>query len=146
MENRPNSPVRKWLFIGGFIVIAIVGFGLLFANRFSTEVNTLLSRSDQPEWVAVHYYEALRTQNYAAAYADFANNAALNGQSIDESTFIKLATEADTQQGKVFSYDLQAQDSTGFNATVRRGNQSYSVQLDLQQIGNIWRIATLTGI
>ena len=96
MENRINLPVRKWLFIGGLIVIAILGFGLLFANRFSTEVNTLLNRSDQPEWVAVHYYEALRTQNYEAAYTTLANDAALNGQSVDESTFIKSATEADT--------------------------------------------------
>src|SRR4051812_48815045 len=148
MSTRTNTSIRQGLFIGGFIVIALVIFGVWVASRVNQEMGKLLDRTDQPQFVALHYYEALRNQNYAAAYADLDAHVALNGQPLDQQRFIQLAAQADAQQGEVSAYNLlEAQgDATGFNARLTRGSQSYFVHLQLQQVGRVWKISTLDGL
>jgi hypothetical protein len=122
--------------------------GLSISSRVDTIWNTIINRTDQPVSVAAHYYEAIRNQNYATAYADLDSHATLNGQSLDEQAFITLATTADTQQGSLFSYGLLRQlgDGAQFNVSLRRSDQSYTVHIQLQQEGNIWKIVSMDGL
>ena len=148
MNTQTKTPIRTWLLIGGLILIPIVVFGVWVASRVDQEMGTLLNRTDQPSFVAIHYYEALRNQNYTAAYTDLDDHAALNGQPLDQPSFVKLAAQADSQQGEVTAYNLlEAQgDTAGFNARLTRGSQSYTVHLQLQQKGRVWKITSLDGI
>ncbi len=139
---------RRWILIGGAIVVVSALLGLYIISRVDTVVNTFFNRTDQPVSVAAHYYEAIRNQNFAAAYADLDSKATLNGQPIDEQAFINLAKTADAQRGLLFSYGFlrQSDDGAQLNASVRRGDQSYTVHLQLQQAGDRWKIVSMDGL
>ena len=134
--------------MGGLIVLVVAAFALTVISRVDTVMNTFFNRTDRPESVTAHYYEAIQNQYYAAAYADLDNQATLNGQSLGEQAFINLAKAADAQRGALFSYGLlrQAGDGTQLNASLRRGDRSYTVHLQLQPVGNRWKIISLDGL
>src|SRR5512135_316636 len=117
-----QSAQRRWILIGGLIVLVVAASGFLVAGRINTVVTTFFNRTDDPVAVAAHYYEAIRNQNYASAYADLDRQVTLNGQALDEQSFLKLAQAADAQQGTLFIYGLLQQpgDGTQFNASLRR--------------------------
>ena len=140
-----QSNRSRWILIGGLIVLMIAAFALIVVSRVDIVMNTFFNRTDRPESVTAHYYEAIRNQNYAAAYTDLDDHATLNGQSFDEESFIRLATEADTQRGPLVSYGIlkQADDVNRFNASLWRGDQSYTVHIQLQQVGDRWKIISL---
>jgi len=148
MNAQTNSSTRPWFLIGGFIVISIAISVVWFMSQFNREVSALLSKTDQPVSVALHYYEAMRNQNYALAYADFDGQAVLNGQPIDKQTFITLATQADSKRGAVLGYNLlEAEgDTAGFSATLKRGSQSYTQHIHLEQTGGTWKIGSIDGL
>ena len=108
-------------------------FGLFVFSRAAVVWNTIISRTDQPVSVAAHYYEAIRNQDYASAYADLDSHAALDGQPVDKQAFINRAKAADTQRGVLLTYGLLRQPGDGaqFNASLRRGDQAYTVHLQL---------------
>ncbi len=139
---------RHWILLGGLIVLVVVASGLFVASRISTVMTTFFNHTDDPVSVAAHYYEAIRNQNYAAAYADLDRQVTLNGQVLDEQSFVKLAQATDAQQGTLFTYGLLRQpgDGTQFNASLRRGDQAYTVHLQLQQLGNRWKITNIDGL
>jgi hypothetical protein len=150
-DNRKHA-----MLIGGVlivvIVLAVIGSSIYFINRVSTTVTTLFNRTDVPEFVAAHYYEAIRNQDYAAAFGDLDSQVALDGQRLDEPAFIKDANDADAQRGALFSYGLlrhagdSAQAATQFDASLRRGDQSYIVHLQLRQVGDRWKIISMDGL
>lgn len=150
-----NNWKRK-LLIGVVLVVLImfaaIGLSTYVINRVNTTVTTLFNRTDVPEYVAAHYYEALRNRDYATAFGDLDSQVTLDGQRLNESAFIKDATDADTQRGALFSYGLlrQAGDSapsaTQFNASLRRGDQAYTVHLQLKLVGDRWKIIGMDGL
>lgn len=143
-----QSNRNRWILIGGAIILVAIAFVLLVISRVDTVWSTIINRTDQPVSVAAHYYEAIRNQNYAAAYANLDNHVTLNGQSLDEQAFINLAKAADTQRGALFTYGLlrQSGDGAQFNVSLQRSDQSYTVHIQLQQEGNIWKIVSLDGL
>ena len=148
MNARTKLSTRTWLFIGGFILIAGVFSVVGLVSQVNKEVDGLLDQQDQPTLVAIHFYEALRNQRYAQAYADLTGQAVLNGQSIDEQTFISLVTQADSQHGTVLAYNLLAAegDAAGFNATLKRGSGSYTQHIHLERNGEVWKIGSIDGL
>jgi hypothetical protein len=90
------------------------------------------------------------TQDYAKAYTDLDSHATVNGQQVDQQTFISLATASDTQNGKVSSYSLddslQGNDPSRPTITVHRGARIYQVHLQLQQENGVWKIISADGI
>ena len=143
-----QSNRSRWILIGGLIVLMIAAFALIVVSRVDIVMNTFFNRTDRPESVTAHYYEAIRNQNYAAAYTDLDDHATLNGQSFDEQSFIRLATEADAQRGSLVSYGIlkQASDASRFNASLWRGDRSYTVHIQLRQVGDRWKIISLDDL
>jgi hypothetical protein len=147
---------KRMLLISGLVlvvsVLALIGLGTYFINRVSATVTTLFNRADVPEFVAAHYYEAIRKRDYATAFGDLDSQATLNGQPLNEVAFIKQATATDTQRGSLFSYGLLKQSdavmpaATEFDASLRRGDQSYIVHLRLRQVGDRWKISSMDGL
>lgn len=147
---------KRALVVGGFIVmlivVAAVGLSTYFINRVSTTVTTLFARTDVAEFVAVHFYEAIRNRNYAAAFGDLDHHAALNGQPLDEQAFIKDVTDVEMQRGALFSYGLVRQSDvtapaiTEFAASLRRSDQPYIVHIQLRQVGDRWKIISIDGL
>ncbi len=139
---------RRWMLIGGLIALVIAVSGLFVASRINTVMTTFFNRTDDPVSVAAHYYEAIQNQNYATAYADLDNQVTLDGQTLDEQSFVKLAQAADAQQGPLFTYGLLRQPGNGtqFNASLRRGDQAYTVHIQLQPVGNRWKIVSMDGL
>ncbi len=147
---------KRVLLIAGLagiaIVLAAIGLSTYVVNRVNTTVTTLFNRTDVPEFVAAHYYEAMRNRDYATAYGDLDSQATLNGQHLDEPTFIQDAANADAQHGALFSYGLlrpagdSAQSATQFDASLRRGAQSYIVHVQLRQAGDRWKIISMDGL
>ena len=150
-----NNRKRTLLIIGvvGIVmVLVVIGLSTYIINRVTTIVTTLFNRTDVPEYVAAHYYEAMRSQDYATAFGDLDHQATLNGQPLDEQAFIKDAADADTQHGALFSYGLMrqvgdsAQTATQFDASLRRGDQAYTVHIQLRQVGDRWKIISMDGL
>ena len=147
---------KRVLLIGGLVVVvsvlAVIGVSTYFMNRVNTTVTTLFNRTDVPEFVAAHYYEAIRKRDYATAFGDLDSQAMLNGQPLDEAAFIKQATEAAAQRGSLFSFGLLKQSEAGipaatvFEANLQRGGQSYIVHLQLRQVGDRWKISSMDGL
>ncbi len=143
-----QSKHQRWILIGGLIVLAVAAFGSFIAGRIDTVMTTFLDRTDDPVSVAAHYYEAIRNQNYATAYADLDGQATLNGQTLDEQSFVKLAQGADLRQGTLVTYGFLRQSGEGvqFSASLRRSDQAYTVHIQLQQVGDRWKITSLDGL
>lgn len=146
MTTRSNR--THVILIGGLIMLLLAAFALVVINRAEIVMDAFFSRTDLPEPVTAHYYEAIRNQNYAAAYTDLDEQATLNGRSIDKQSFIKLAMDIDTQRGRLDSYGIlkQSNDASQYSASLRRGDQAYTVHLQLRQVGNRWRIISLDGL
>ena len=147
---------KRIVLIGGLmlvvVVLAVIGLSTHFINRVSTTVTTLFNRTDVPEFVAAHYYEAIRNRDYAMAFGDLDSQATLNGQPLDEPAFVEDATNADAQRAALFSYGLLRQSdaatpsATAFAANLRRGDQSYIVHVQLRQVGDRWKIISIDGL
>ncbi|HTP10543.1 MAG TPA: hypothetical protein VMP08_19955 [Anaerolineae bacterium] len=138
--------------VGILIVLTVIGLSTYVINRVNTTVTTLFNQTDVPEFVAAHYYEAVRNHDYATAFGDLDSQATLIGQRLDESAFIKDAIDADTQRGALFSYGLlrhagdSAQAATQFDASLQRGGQSYTVHIQLRQVGDRWKIVSMDSL
>jgi hypothetical protein len=134
-KSRPMLWIVLGSTIGVLLFAALVGASAFFALR------TFFQQTDQPVPVAGNYYLALMTQDYAKAYADLDSQATINGQQVDEQTFINMAKAADAQRGRVLGYSIMGNDSgSSFTMTVQRGGQSYQVHLQLKLEGNAWKI------
>lgn len=141
-------PRNRWLAIGVLSVLLLAAFALFVISRVEIVTDAFFSRTDLPETVTAHYYEAIRNQNYAAAYSDLDEQATVNGQTLDEQTFIQRATQIDSQRGRLDSYGIfkESDDASQYTASLRRGANAYSVNLKLRQVGNRWKIISVDGL
>jgi hypothetical protein len=102
-----------------------------------------------------HYYDAIKSQDYATAYSylDPTIKLTLQGQQqqINAQTFTQAAQAYDTAKGKVSSYsissvNLNSSTSAGNTAditvSVTRNGTAYDVHLQLQQQGSNWKIVS----
>ena len=149
MTDQSNR--TRVILIGGLIVLLIVAFSAFVISRVGVAMNTFFNRTNLPESVTARFFEAIRNQDYAAAYADLDRRATLGGQPVDESSLIQQTSEADAQRGPLLSYsllkqsDAAAPSTTQIEANLQRGDQSTIVHLQLQQVGDRWKIISLGG-
>lgn len=140
-QTRPILWIVLGSTIGVLLLTMLIGASAFFALR------TFFQQTDQPVPVAGNYYLALMTQDYAKAYADLAIQVTINGQQVDEQTFINMAKAADAQRGRVFGYSIMGNGSgSSLTVTVQRVGQSYQVHLQLKQEGSAWKIISADGI
>ena len=78
------------------------------------------------------------------------SQATINGQQVDQQSFIALATTADTRYGTVSGYSidspLQGNNPAYVTITVHRNNQNYQIHLQLKLEGNDWKIVSEDGV
>lgn len=131
-------------FFGSLIVMASIAFALLVASGVFTALNILQQTGPTP----VRYYLSITHQDYVQAYTLLDSHATINGQQVDEQTFAKMATDADTQHGKVTGFILNdnGNNSSQITVTVYRGHQNYQVHLHLKLEGTDWKIVSADGI
>jgi hypothetical protein len=138
--QQPRKP-RPILWIVLVSIIGVLLFAALVGASAFFALHTFFQQTDQPVPVAGNYYLALMTQDYAKAYADLDSQATINGQQVDEQTFINMAKAADAQRGRVLGYSIMGDGSgSSFTMSVQRGGQSYQVHLQLKLEGNAWKI------
>ena len=145
MTTNGKSATRLRVIIGVVGVILVVGFIVGIGMKINTTLSVVIGRTDKSSSVALHFAEALRNQNYALAFGDLDSGATINGQVMDQSAFVKLATDADSERGVVLYYGLLADESdpTHFNVKLQRGSQSYLIHVWLQPSGTVWKIGSI---
>jgi hypothetical protein len=113
-------------------------------------VRSFFQQTDQSLPVIASYGLDFMRQDYTDAYTHLDSQATINGQQVDQQTFIALATAADTRYGKVsgFSIDspLQGNDPSFVTITVHRSDQNYQIHLQLKLEGNAWKIVSADGV
>ncbi|GAC1519182.1 MAG: hypothetical protein NVS3B14_21420 [Ktedonobacteraceae bacterium] len=135
---------RRWLWITlGIILLVLVG-GI-------TAIVLVVNNS--PAKTAVQqYYNAVEKQDYATAYGYLdIQTLTFNGQqqNASQGLYTQVAQTIDQVNGKVTNYNiigisLNSSTSTGNTATitvnVTRGGKTQEVHVQLQQVGNDWKI------
>ena len=143
-QPRKSRPLL-WIILGSTIGVLLLA-ALIGASAFFA-LHTFFQQTDQPVPVAANYYLALMTQDYAKAYADLDSQATINGQQVDEPTFINMAKAADAQRGRVSGYSMMGDGSgSSFTLSVQRGGRSYQVHLQLKLEGSAWKIISADSI
>jgi hypothetical protein len=132
--------------IASLIVLVMLVFTALVATGVIVGLNAFFNTTTEPTPVAANYYLAIMTQNYAKAYTDLDSHARINGEPIDQQTFVTLATTADSQNGNVSGYSIEGNDPSRPTITVHRGARIYQVHLQLQQENGVWKIISADGI
>jgi hypothetical protein len=143
-QPRKSRPLL-WIILGSTIGVLLLA-ALIGASAFFA-LHTFFQQTDQPVPVAANYYLALMTQDYAKAYADLDSQATINGQQVDEPTFINMAKAADAHRGRVSGYSMMGDGSgSSFTLSVQRGGRSYQVHLQLKLEGSTWKIISADSI
>src|SRR5215467_13630744 len=78
--------------VGGALVIVLLAFAVLVTTGVIVGLNSFFHTTNQPVPVAAHYYLSILRQDYTEAYSDLDAHATINGQQVDQQTFITLAT------------------------------------------------------
>jgi hypothetical protein len=151
----PQQPKKslRWLWItlgivGGILVLACAGCGIFTYFAGKAAVNLA-----GPAFTVGEYYQFVKQQDYAQAYALLDRNATISiaGRSLpapDEQSFATAAQTVDTSLAPVSNFSVQPNGSDTSHLTVRvtRGSQTYDVHLTLTQVGGSWKIASMDGI
>ncbi|HEX8035997.1 MAG TPA: hypothetical protein VF510_19225 [Ktedonobacterales bacterium] len=96
--------------------------------------------------VTDRYYTAIKAQNYAEAYGYLAPEARATAS---EEAFSERAHAQDSALGRVEEFSnppVSVEDPVSVDVFVTRTGGSYTVHLQLHQIGDAWRIAAFDGI
>lgn len=142
----------RWLWItlgiiGGVIVLGCIGCGVTFALGVGFFAKTVLG----PTTAANSYYQAIENKDYVKAYSYLdTSSISVQGQKLSEVAFVALAQSTDRLKGPVTSFS-QTNITTGNNTatvtmSVTRNGLSYTVQLELQQTGNTWKITAFDNL
>ena len=108
--------------------------------------SSAINPSKQKEAVAARYYLTIESGDYATASSFLDRNATIDGQPVDQQSFIRLAKAADAQYGTVYGMVLSTQ-SDGTHVAVDRAILScYDVHLVLKQEHGAWKIISADGI
>lgn len=128
---------------GGCAAAAIAGVGF-FAKSLAA-----------PSAAANGYYRAIESRQYNVAYSYIDSNSLnLQEQQIDEQTFSLAAEARDTADGRVTGFsqaNINVNTTNGVSTaevtlSVTRGKQTYSVQLQMQEENNVWKITDFNTI
>jgi hypothetical protein len=129
------------LLCGIFVVAGAFGVGL-FASVVSGPTNAVNQ-----------YYTAIEHQDYKTAYSYLQlDTFTVSGQQVaaNEALYVQLASGLDTAKGKVTSHSISSIQVNNNDATVvvsaTRSGQSYTVQLELQKVGNDWKIVRFNNV
>ena len=147
--GQPPRRSRRWLWITAVIV------GALILACVGGIVAFILGVNSSPAKVAAqHYYDAIKSRDYASAYSylDPAMTLTIQNQSqqINQQSFTTVAQAYDTQKGRVSDYSITG---VNLNTSTEKGNTaditikvtratSYDVHLQLKQEGNDWKVVS----
>jgi hypothetical protein len=149
-RQQPGKSRRRfWMIFGivaSLIVLVSLAFSLLVVTGVFVGLNTFFNTTSEPTPVTANYYLAIMSHDYAKAYTDLDRHATINGQQVDQQTFITLATTVDTQNGNVSGYSIEGTDPSRPTITVHRGARIYQVHLQLQQENGVWKIISADDI
>jgi Domain of unknown function (DUF4878) len=135
---------RRWLWITLVIILLVVVGGV---------AAIILAVNNSPaKTVVQNYYNAVEKQDYATAYTYLGiQTLTFNGQqqTASQGLYTQVAQAIDQANGTVTGYNvtgisLSSSTSTGNTATVTvdvtRGGKTQAVHVQLQQVGNDWKI------
>lgn len=156
LPNAYGAPPQKksrrglWItlgIIGGLIILACGGCALMSVLG----IGFFASQVAGPTLTATEYYQAIEKQDYATAYNYLdTSKVSLQGQALSQQAFIKAAQLLDTTQGPVTKHNITNiqvnNDTATLTVTATRGGSSYEVHLQLQKIGDSWKIIQLDNI
>ena len=144
-QQQQSRRSRRMLYIlvGTLAAIALIGFIAFVWVAVSTELNSIKQNGSIPE----RYYLNIMSGDYTTASTYLDSNATVDGQPVDQQTFIRLARAADTQLGTVHGITLSTEsDATHVTVTVSRGSRSYDVHLVLKPENDTWKIVSADGV
>jgi hypothetical protein len=122
---------------------------------------------DPASSVVNQYYAAIKNQDYVTAFRFVRGAKSLNGEYYTQTTFTQEGQQIDTAEGKVRNYSIlssiysQREADTGevpsnrytytvetadVTVSVTRNGAAYSINLQLQQQGEEWKIINLDGL
>ncbi|HEV2579539.1 MAG TPA: hypothetical protein VGT44_01700 [Ktedonobacteraceae bacterium] len=132
-----------WIIAGSILAIALIGLAGYVAVLTSSALNSLKQTGSIPE----RYYLNIMSGDYTTASTYLDSNATIDGQPVDQQSFMRLAKATDAQYGGVrgITFNIES-DATHVTVTVSRGSRSYDVHLVLQQENGAWKIVSADGI
>ena len=147
-----SQPVKKrrrwpWILAGVVVVFVLAIAGLV-----------LVVNNSPAKAASQHYYDAIKSQDYATAYSylDPTLTLTIQGQSqkISPQNFTQVAQAYDSQKGKVSNYSitsvsLNSSTDTGNTADITVSvtrNTTYDVHLQLKQEGNDWKVVSFDSL
>jgi ABC-type transporter MlaC component len=137
--------------IGGLLVLACGGCGILFASGagiFGGIVGSIAG----PAYTVNQYYNAVEKQDYSTAFSYISTNlTASNGQTLTQVLYTTAAQALDTVKGKVTNFSVgnisSSNNVSSVTVSVTRANAPpYDVQLQLQQVNGSWKITSYNNI
>lgn len=148
--SQQSRKSRTWLWIIPGIAIGALLFTALVAGSAFFAVRSFFQQTDQSLPVVASYGLDFMRQDYTDAYTKLDSKATINGQQVNQQSFIALVSSADTHNGKVSGYSidspLQGSDPSRVTITVHRSNQNYQIHLQLKLEGNDWKIISADGV
>ena len=145
---------------GIWIALAIVGAVLVLAcggcaAAAIAGVGFFASSLAAPSAAASNYYRAIENQQYNVAYS-YLDTSSLNlqEQQITSETFTVAAEARDAANDKVTKFsqtNISVNTNNGVSTAlvtlaVTRGKQTYSVQLQMKEENNVWKITDFSNI
>jgi hypothetical protein len=156
-----SKKARRLLLWWLLFVVASLSWVAYAVSWVSTVVH------DPASTVVNQYYAAIKNQDYATAFRFVGGAKALNGEYYTQTTFTQEGQQIDTAEGKVRDYSIlssiysQREAGTGkfpsnrytytvetanVTVSVTRNGAAYSIDLQLQQQGEEWKIINLDGL
>jgi hypothetical protein len=121
---------------GGFILVVaiIAALGVVIG------LNVIKEKGPVP----VKYYQALFDKNYTLAYAFLDETAVVNGQTVDQASFTKMAAAQDVKEGSVGGYSIDGSNDQATSVTVHvnRNGHKYDVHLQLKPVNGVLKIVS----
>lgn len=147
-QQPQKSRIWLWIVLGSLIGVLL--FTALVAGSAFFAVRSFFQQTDQSLPVVASYGLDFMRQDYTDAYTKMDSQATINGQQVDQQSFIALATAADTRYGNMSGYSidspLQGTNPSYVTITVHRSNQNYQIHLQLKLVGNDWKIVSADGV
>jgi len=149
----PKKSSLRWLWItlaiiGGILVLGCAGCAIASVAGIGFFAKTVIG----PSTTANAYYQAIKNQDYAKAYTYIDTSRISSGQLQQgtEQAFAALGQLDDRTRGPVTSFSQTGVNVNNNTATVTmsvtRNGTSYTVQLQLMQEGNDWKITGFDNI